>query len=95
MLNCVKKPIRTLSRKKAKNILDHELRDSQSTFEKLSLEMPEVQEVINSLGESQDFKDLETASGSGSAHAPGKPSVFPRCSSFASRDHWHHFNTRD
>ena len=55
------------------HILDHELRDSQSTVEKLTLELQEPQEVIISLSESQDIKGLETASSSGSVHAPGKP----------------------
>ena len=39
--------------------------------------MREIHEVLSSYSESQDFKDLETARGSGSAQAPGKLSVFP------------------
>ena len=35
--------------------------------------MKKLQKIINSLSESQDFKDLETASSSGSADAPANP----------------------
>ena len=80
-LNCVKKLTRTLSRTKEKN-LDSELRESQSTVNRLAHQIRELHEMINSLSESQDFKDLETASSSGSTHAPGKPSVFPSFQTF-------------
>ena len=77
----MKKLTRTLSRTKEKN-LDSELRESQSTVNQLADQIQELHEVINSLSESQDFKDLETASSSGSTHAPGKPSVFPSFQTF-------------
>ena len=77
------------------NNLETDLWEIQSTVNKLTRQIKELQEVINSLSESQDFKDLETASCSGSAHGPGKQSVFPSFSSFAGRDQCHHFNTRD
>ena len=57
-------------------MLDHELREIKSTVEKLTQEILELQEVLNSYSESQDVKDLETASSSGSAQALGKLSVF-------------------
>ena len=57
----------------------------------LTHQMKELLEVINSLSGSQDFKDLETASGSGSVHAPGKPLVFPSHSSLQCRDSCHRF----
>ena len=41
--------------------------------------MPEMQKVLSSFSESQDFKDLETARSSGTADAPGKPTVFLSC----------------
>ena len=66
----MKKLVRTLSRKMEKNILDTELRESQSTLDQLTHQMRELQKVAHFLRESQDSKDLETASSSGSAHAP-------------------------
>ena len=51
------------------------LQERQSTVTQLT---HQPQEVVNSLSESQDFKDLETASSSGSANAPDKPFVFFR-----------------
>ena len=65
------------------NILDTELLERQSTLNKLTKQMRELQEGIISLSESQDFKDLETVSSSGSTHAPSKPSVFPSFFHFA------------
>ena len=49
------------------------LQKRQSTVNQLT---HQLQEVVNSLSESQDFKDFETACSSGSANAPGKPFVF-------------------
>ena len=63
--------------REGENIQDHELRESKSTVEKLTQEIRELQEVPKSYSESQDIKDLKTASSSGSAHAPRMPSVFP------------------
>ena len=56
--------------------LGTELRESESTVNQLTNQMKELQEVVNSLSESEAFKDLETSSSSGSVHAPGKPFVF-------------------
>ena len=65
----MKKLVWTLSRKN----LETELPEGQSTVNQFTHQMMELQEVINSFSESQDFKDLETASSSGSADAPAKP----------------------
>ena len=54
-------------------ILDTELLESQSTVNQLAHQIRELHEVTNSLSDSQDFKDLETASSPRSTHAPGKP----------------------
>ena len=52
-----------------------------------------VQEGKHFISGTQDFKDLETASSSGSTHAPGKPSVFPSLSNLLCRARCHQFNT--
>ena len=52
----------------------------------LKHQMRELQEAMNSLGESQDFKDLETASRSGSVHASCKTFVCPSFSSQQCRE---------
>ena len=75
--------------------LETELRESLSTVNKLTRQIKELQEVGNSLHESQDFKVLETASSSGSTHAPGIPVVFPRFSSQLRSNSCHRFNTQD
>ena len=59
------------------------LQERQSTVTQLT---HQPQEVVNSLSESQDFKDLETASSSGSPNAPGKPFVFSEFFNFAGAD---------
>ena len=56
---------------------------SQSTVNKLTQPIRELQKVLNSLSESQDCKDLETASSSGLTRAPGIPSVIPSFFQFA------------
>ena len=56
--------------------LETESRESQCTVNQLTHQMLELHEVINSLSDSQYFKDFETASNSGRAHAPGNPFVF-------------------
>ena len=44
------------------NNLETRLRESQSTVNQLTRQIEELQVVVVSLKESQDFKDLETAS---------------------------------
>ena len=63
------------------NKLENELRESQFTVNLLTLQIQELQEIVNSMSAFQNFKDLQTASSSGSAHASGKPQGFPRFSS--------------
>ena len=58
------------------NSLEIELRRSQSTVNQLTNQIEELQEMAHSLSDSQQLKDLDTASSSGFAHAPGKPLVF-------------------
>ena len=58
------------------NNLETELPVSHSNVEHLTHQIKELQDVVYSLSESQDFTVLQTASASGSAHAPGKPSFF-------------------
>ena len=53
------------------------MRESQSTVNKLTHQITELQEVVNSVNGLQDFQNVGTASSSGPAHAPGAPSVFP------------------
>ena len=58
------------------NKLETESREIQSTVHELTHQTNEPQEEANLLSESQDFKYLETASCSGSAHAPGNDEFF-------------------
>ena len=51
------------------NDSENELRKSQSTVNQLTVQ--ELQEHINSLSDTRDFKDLETASSSEPLYAPG------------------------
>ena len=58
--------------------LENELRESHSTVNQCTHQIKELQQVANSLSESQVIKDFETVSSSGSAHAPGTPLIH-RC----------------
>ena len=78
--------------------IEDKLLESQSTSKQLTQQIKELQEVVSSWQEAQDFKNLETASSSGSVHAAGKPSVFflsffskPCCSS---RDFFNTWNSK-
>ena len=93
--NCVKEAYQDAISQDDVTYLETELRESLSTVNKLTRQIQELQEVGNSLNESQDFKVLETASSSGSTHVPGKPLVFPRFSSQLRRNSCHRFNTQD
>ena len=58
------------------NNLEMKLQESQSTVNQLTHQIKELEEVVNSLMESQDLTDLETARSSGSIHAPSKQMIF-------------------
>ena len=75
-------------------MLNTEVRESGPTVNQLTQQVRELQEVKHSLSGSQDFKDLETASSSGSTHAPGKQSVFPKFSNLPWRAWCHLCSTR-
>ena len=55
------------------NHLEIELRRSQSTVNELTNQIEELQEMVHSLSDSQQLKDLDTASSSAFSRAPGKP----------------------
>ena len=58
------------------NNMEMKLQESQSTVNQLTHHLKELQEEVNSLKESQDFTDLQTATSSGSIHAPSKQIIF-------------------
>ena len=69
--------------------LEIKLQESWSTANKLTHQIKELQNQVNSLKGCQDFRDLETASSSGSTHAPDRQVVLPcffRDARCASRD---------
>ena len=51
-----------------------ELQESQSTVNQLTVQIQELQDKVNSLSDSKDFHDPETASSSGLFHVPSHPS---------------------
>ena len=56
--------------------LEIKLQESSSTVIQLTHRIKKLQDLVNSLKESQDFRDLKTASCTGSTHASGKQVVF-------------------
>ena len=53
--------------------MDELSQDSQSTVNQLTVQIQELQDKVNSLNDSSDFHDLETANTSGFSHIPSRP----------------------
>ena len=57
--------------------IEGKLPESESLVHQLTQQIKELQHVVNSLQEAQEFNLYETASSSGPLHAPDQPSCFP------------------
>ena len=54
--------------------------ESKSTLNQLLVQIQELQDRVNSLSDSREFYDPETASSSGSPHVPSQPAAILACS---------------
>ena len=61
-------------------------RESQSTVNQLMVQIQELQDKVNSLNDSRDFFDLQTASSSGLSRVPGQPFIIPSLRGMPCRD---------
>ena len=65
--------LRELSGRRWMNFHLQEFQESQSTANQLTVQNQELQDKVNSLNDSKDFHDLETASSSGLSRVPCHP----------------------
>ena len=80
---------------RADELSRHELRKSQSTVRHFTVQIQDLQDKVNSVNDSSDFHDRETASSSGSSHVPSHPLIVPSSFGLPCRDSGPQLDTRN
>ena len=64
----------------------HTLRDNHETIQKLTSQLQEMQEQMNSMSDSGEFQEVESDYGGRLSHVSSQPAVIPSSRSMLSRD---------
>ena len=72
-----------------------ELRESQFTVTEHTAQIQELQDKVNSMGDSREFQDVESVCSSTLSHVPTQPEIVSRPCGFPSRDQCQRPHTRN